>query len=89
MLLYTRKPVATQLAVALPGARYSIREPLLRYLIELLLKHGYQVLAWDKVYGDDVAWRNLSSEAAARKVVEDDHAQVFGQIEKNLARSMC
>lgn len=70
----------SSLAVVLPGAGYSFREPLLRYSIQILLKNGFKVLALDKVYGDDPAWRSLTVEQDARKIVEDDTVKVFEQI---------
>lgn len=60
------------LAVVFPGAGYSCKQPLLYYGIQVLLKNGFQVLAVDKVYGEDPQWRKLASEAEARRVVEMD-----------------
>jgi hypothetical protein len=62
--LHQNENSAASLAVLLPGAGYSFREPLLRYSIQILLKKGYKVLALDKVYGDDPAWRSLTVENA-------------------------
>lgn len=78
--LHQNKQSAASLAVLLPGAGYSFREPLLRYSIQILLKRGFKVLALDKVYGDDPAWRSLNVEQDARKIVEDDTVKVFEQI---------
>jgi hypothetical protein len=79
-LLHKKAESSASLAVVLPGAGYSFREPLLRYSIQILLKQGFQVLALDKVYGDDPAWRSLTVEQDARKIVEDDSLRVFEQI---------
>lgn len=70
----------SSLTVVLPGAGCSFREPLLRYSIQILLKKGFKVLALDKVYGDDPAWRSLTVELDARKTVEDDTVKMFEQI---------
>lgn len=73
------------LAVLLPGAGDSFREPLLRYSLQILLKRGFKVLALDKVYGDDPEWRNLTVEQDARKIVEDDTVKVFEQISRQFS----
>lgn len=80
VFLHQNEHSTESLAVILPGAGYSFREPLLRYSIQILLKKGYKVLALDKVYGDDPAWRSLTVEKDARKIVEDDTVRVFEQI---------
>ena len=67
-------------AVVFPGAGYAFSEPLLRYPIQCLIQKNYQVIALDKIYGSDPAWRNLTIEADARKVVEDDTDLVYSQI---------
>lgn len=79
--LFTQMNSLGKLAVVLPGAGYSFREPLLKYSIQILLKKQFRVLALDKVYGEDPKWRSLKSEDEARKVVEDDTIQVFKQIQ--------
>jgi hypothetical protein len=86
--LLTQEHSTTRLAVVLPGAGYSTHEPLLRYGIQVLLKNGYRVLAWEKVYGDDPEWRSLKTEAEARKVVEEDAVKVFAQIEERFPNSL-
>jgi len=84
--LFTQDQGAKKLAVVFPGAGYSYREPLLRFGIQVILKKGYQVLALDKVYGDDSNWRNLKSEQEARKVVEDDSIKIFEQIKTRFSK---
>ncbi|HWU42901.1 MAG TPA: hypothetical protein VN132_05660 [Bdellovibrio sp.] len=71
-----------ELAVVLPGAGYPCTMPLLYYSIDALLLKGYQVLAIEKVYGDDVAWRGFQTREAAFKYVEDDTLELFAQISK-------
>lgn len=78
--LFTQDQKSKKLALVFPGAGYSYREPLLRFGIQVLLKKGYQVLALDKIYGDDPNWRSLKSEQEARKVVEDDTVEIIAQI---------
>lgn len=73
-----------KLAIVLPGAGYSFRQPLLHLAVQVLLQKGFKVLARDKVYGDDPRWRNLSSETEARKVVEDDANTFFRQVSGRL-----
>jgi hypothetical protein len=68
------------LAVVLPGAGYSIRQPLLYFASQVLLQKGFIVLGIEKVYGDDPKWRNLPTEQEARTVVEDDAIDLFKQI---------
>lgn len=86
--LHTNANSSSDLAVVLPGAGYSFREPLLRYSIQVLLKRGYRVLALDKVYGDDPAWRSLTVEQDARKIVEDDTLKVFEQIQSRFPETV-
>lgn len=68
------------LAVVLPCAGYSIRQPLLYFASQVLLQKGFIVLGIEKVYGDDPNWRNLPTEQEARTVVEDDAINLFKQI---------
>ena len=86
--LHTHANSSSDLAVVLPGAGYSFREPLLRYSIQVLLQRGYRVLALDKVYGDDPAWRSLTVEQDARKIVEDDTLKVFEQIQSRFPETL-
>lgn len=83
--LHTQANSSSSLAVVLPGAGYSFREPLLRYSIQVLLKKGFRVVALDKVYGDDPAWRSLTVEQEARKIVEDDTLKVFEEIQSRFS----
>ena len=76
------------LAVVLPGAGYSFRQPLLHFAIGILLQNGFKVLANDKVYGDDPNWRSLTSEVEARKIVQDDAVAFFKQIPELLAHDV-
>ncbi len=84
--LFTQDQESKKLALVFPGAGYSYREPLLRFGIQVLLKKGYQVLALDKIYGDDLNWRSLKSEQEARKVVEDDTVKIFEQIKTRFSK---
>ncbi|MFN3697729.1 MAG: alpha/beta hydrolase [Pseudobdellovibrio sp.] len=84
--LFTQHQESKKLALVFPGAGYSYREPLLRFGIQVLLKKGYQVLALDKIYGDDPNWRGLKSEQEARKVVEDDTVKIFEQIKTRFSK---
>lgn len=84
--LFTQDQESKKLALVFPGAGYSYREPLLRFGIQVLLKKGYQVLALDKIYGDDPNWRGLKSEQEARKVVEDDTVKIFEQIKTRFSK---
>lgn len=84
--LHSNANSSSDLAVVLPGAGYSFREPLLRYSIQILLRRGFRVLALDKVYGDDPAWRSLTVEHEARKIVEDDTVKVFEQIQSRFSK---
>jgi hypothetical protein len=84
--LFTRSQEPEKLAVVFPGSCYSHREPLLRYGIQALLKKEYQVLALDKIYGEDPSWRSLKSEQEARKIVEDDTIKIFEQIKTRFSK---
>ncbi len=86
--LMTPSKTSNRLAVVLPGAGYSYREPLLRYGIQVLLKKNYQVLALDKLYGDDPEWRSISSEQEARAVVEQDTIKIFDQIKEKFPQPL-
>lgn len=84
--LFTQDQESKKLALVFPGAGYSCREPLLRFGIQVLLKKGYQVLALDKIYGDDPNWRSLKSEQEARKIVENDTVKIFEQIKTRFSK---
>lgn len=86
--LFTHSQASNQLAVILPGAGYSYREPLLYFGIKALLQKNYRVLALDKVYGDDPKWRSLSTEQEARGIVEQDTIQVFDQIKNRFPNEL-
>ena len=70
--LITPEQSSRHLAVVLPGAGYSVRQPLLYFASQVLLEKGFVVLGIEKVYGDDPKWRSLPTEQEARKVVQDD-----------------
>lgn len=72
----------SKLAVVLPGAGYSFRQPLLHFATQVLLQKGFRVLAIDKIYGEDPSWRSLNSEQEARKIVEDDSVALFIEIRR-------
>ena len=69
-----------KLAVILPGAGYSFRQPILHYALQVILAKGYQVLALDKLYANEPKWQNALSEEAAAEIVETDAVEVFRQI---------
>ena len=71
-----------KLAVVLPGAGYSCRQPLLYFAIQALLAKRLTVLQVDKVYGEDPKWANLSTMEEALAVVKDDSVRFFDQISK-------
>lgn len=71
-----------ELAVVLPGAGYPCSMPLLYYSIEALLLKGYQVLAVDKVYSDDLHWQGFKDRESAFKYVQADSLELFAQISK-------
>jgi hypothetical protein len=66
----------------LPGAGYSCKQPLLYFAIQVLLKKKFDVLAIEKVYGEDPKWTSLTIMESALKVVEDDSVQLFADISK-------
>jgi hypothetical protein len=76
------------LAVVLPGAGYTCKMPLLYYSIDALLLKGYRVLAVEKIYADDIKWRNLETREAAFKYVEDDTIELFAQISKRFSNQV-
>lgn len=69
-----------KLAIVLPGAGYSCRQPLLYFAIQVLLGKRLTVLAVDKVYAEDPNWARLSTMEEALAVVKDDSIQLFDQI---------
>jgi hypothetical protein len=70
-----------KLAVVLPGARGSYREPLQHYTIQLLLRRGFRVIAVNKVYGDDPKWTSLPTPEEARRIVAEDAQALFAAID--------
>lgn len=68
------------IAVVFPGAGYSCHMPLLYYSIDMLLLKGYQVLAIEKVYADDLTWRDLKTRESVFKYVEDDTIALIPQL---------
>jgi hypothetical protein len=78
--LTTSTANSSKLAVVLPGAGYSFRQPLLHFATQVLLQKGFRVLALDKIYGEDPKWTSLKSEQEARKIVEDDSVAVFKEV---------
>lgn len=78
-LITTEQP-SRKLAVVLPGAAYSTRQPLLYFATQVLLQKRFDVLSVDTVYGDDPKWCGLPTEQEARKVVEDDAVVFFNQV---------
>ena len=86
--LFSSRPETEKLAVVLPGAGYSYREPLLRFAIQALLQNGFSVLASHKIYGEDPAWNSLSSEAEARSVVAEDAIEFFRQVSQRFPRKL-
>ncbi len=95
-VLMTPPESMPRMALVLPGAGYSYRQPLLYFAIQVLLKKKFRVLAIDKIYAEDPSWSRLTSEVEARKVVEDDArllfpaiaAQFGNQLDTILARSL-
>jgi len=85
--LQTPSQKPSKLAVVLPGAGYSCRQPLLHFAIEIMLCKGLQVLALDKIYADDPAWSVHMSEEEALKIVENDAVAVFDQIAARFTRT--
>lgn len=73
---------ANEMAVVVPGAGYSCKMPLLYYSIDSMLLKGYRVLAIEKIYAEDVNWREFKTRDSAFKYVEDDTIEVFAQISK-------
>jgi hypothetical protein len=80
-LMSNGKPSAG-FAVVLPGAGYSCKQPLLYYAIQVLLKKDFDVLAIEKVYGEDPNWTKLPTMESALKVVENDGLVLFDEIQK-------
>ena len=70
------------LAIVVPGAGYSCKQPLLYYAIQVLLKKRFDVLAIEKVYGEDPTWAKLPTMEGALKVVEDDAVVLFEEIRR-------
>lgn len=86
--LTTVKQSSGQLAIVLPGAGYSARQPLLYFAIRTLLQKRFDVLSIDTVYGDDPKWCNLPTEQEARKVVEGDAVAFFNQISERFPHQL-
>lgn len=78
--LMTTRSSTDEVAVVIAGAGYPCSAPLLYYSIDALLLKGYQVLAIDKIYAEDSAWRNFKTRESAFKYVEDDTLELFNQI---------
>jgi len=74
-----------KLAVVLPGAGYSCKQPLLYYAIQILLQRQFKVLRIEKVYGEDPRWAALKTMEEALKVVEDDAIALFDAIERKFS----
>lgn len=70
------------IAVALPGAGYSCKMPLLYYSINSLLLKGYQVLAIEKVYAEDSVWCNFKTRESAFEYVQKDSEDLFAEISR-------
>lgn len=85
--LLGEKTLSSQLAVVVPGAGYSCRQPLLYFLIQALLKSGEQVLTIDSLYAVDEKWCALQMEEAYR-YVQKDAGPLFQQIEERFERGI-
>jgi hypothetical protein len=72
---------SSRLAVVVPGSGYSCKQPLLYYLIQVLLMSGSRVLTIDSLYADDKNWRLLPTEEEAYRYVKDDAESLFQQIQ--------
>ncbi len=79
---------AGELAVVLPGAGYPCTMPLLYYSIDALLLKGYQVLAVEKVYADDLTWRGIKNRGSAFAYVQADTVELFTQISKQFSNQV-
>ena len=71
---------SSRLAVVVPGAGYSCRQPLLYFLIQSLLKSGHQVLTIDSLYSDNRHWTSLPTEDDAYRYVQNDAESLFQQL---------
>jgi hypothetical protein len=70
-----------RLAVVMPGAGYSCKQPLLHFLIQALLLSGDQVLTIDSLYTDDKNWLSLTNDEDAYRYVQNDSESLFQQIQ--------
>jgi len=69
-----------KLAVILPGAGYSCKQPLLYYSIQVLLQKKFNVLTINQVYADNPDWIKLTTMESALNVVEKDAKILFPSI---------
>lgn len=74
-----------KLAVVLPGAGYSCKQPLLYFAIQVLLKKHFEVLTINNVYADDPKWSNLPTVESALRVVEEDSIKLFSEISQKFS----
>lgn len=80
--LLSQESSTPSLAVVLPGAGYSCKQPLLYFAIELLLSRGFQVLTIDQTYSENTDWLGLKTMESALKVVQEDAFTLFPSIEE-------
>lgn len=80
--------LSSRLAVVLPGAGYSCKQPLLYFLIQALLSLGDQVLTIDSLYTDDKTWLSLPTKDEAYRYVEKDAESLFQQIQSRFKKGI-
>ena len=79
---------SSHLAVVVPGAGYSCRQPLLYFLIQSLLKSGHQVLTIDSLYADNKNWTSLPTEDDAYRYVQNDAESLFQQLQSRFNKGV-
>ncbi len=78
--LITPPTTNARMAVVLPGAAYSCKQPLLYYSTQMLLKNQFKVLTINKLYAEDPQWLALTKTGDALRAVEEDSIHLFQQI---------
>jgi hypothetical protein len=86
--LLGENPSYNPLAVVMPGAGYSCKQPLLYFLVKALLASSYQVLTIDSLYADDKKWLALPSEMDAYRYVQNDAESLFQQIQSRFKKGV-
>ena len=86
--LHTPDNSTGKLAVVLPGAGYTCKQPLLHYATQVLLQKNFPVLSIDQVYADNPTWVNLDTMEAALKVVEEDCKVLFPSIKEKFKQEI-